>query len=531
MRSKILLLASLSALALLFYYPVVSILVWGFSPSTLLEVLRDEYYRRVIAFTFWQAILSTLLTLAIGLPGAYLFANYEFPGKRVLKALLTVPFVMPSVMVALGFIVLFGRSGMVASLIGRDPGILYSWKAIILAHAFYNFPVVLRMVSALWERISPSYEEVASTLGAKGFTLFFSVTLPMLLPGLAAAGMLTFIFCFMSFSIPLILGGYRYTTLEVAIFTSIMTLLDFRTGSALALLQMAFSFTFMYLYLNLLDEYSRASSQGIIRRQRRVSLGDLLTVKGLVMLLYFAFITAFILGPLFAVVYSSLIYGDRLSLEWYKRLFSEEYNPLFGTNVLGIIKNSLLFGFSTVVLATLLALLTAYVSHRWSFRGKRVFDTLATLPLASSPIVLGLGYLLAFREFVGSPLLIIMAHTTMAYPFALRSISAALKKVGVSVREAAMSLGATELRAFLNVELPLALGGLIVGAIFSFAMSMAELGATYMLYKPEYTTMTIAVYRYIGARQFGPASALAVLLMVISAIGFMIIERVGEEAW
>ncbi|AAL81872.1 putative sulfate transport system permease protein, ABC transporter [Pyrococcus furiosus DSM 3638] len=305
-------------LFMFFYFPLMSILkegLWdnGITLKYILQVISNSYHRRVVFFTFWQALASTLLTLLLGLPGAYIFAKYDFPGKGILKALLTVPFVMPSIMVALGFILLFGRSGVIAQLIGRDPGILYSWKAIILAHAFYNFPVVVRMVSSLWQRINPHYEEAAISLGARGFTLFRKVTLPMLMPAIFASSMLTFVFCFLSFSIPLILGGYQYATIEVDIFTAIMTLLDFKTGAALAIIQIFLSFIFMYLYLKSLDLYAKAEEQRIFRKPLPLTLKELLGVKGVFITLYSSVVFLFILSPLIAVVYHSFTYGGRFT--------------------------------------------------------------------------------------------------------------------------------------------------------------------------------------------------------------------------
>lgn len=531
----LLLLPSLLFLVLFFYYPIALILLDGLSWGSLSSVLANPYYRHVILFTIEQAIGSTVLTLLLGLPGAYLFAKYDFPGKRFLKALLTVPFVMPSIMVALGFILLFGRSGFITSLLGRDLGVLYSWKAILLAHAFYNFPVVVRMVSSLWARINPHYEEAAESLGARGFTLFRRVTLPMLYPAIFASSMLTFIFSFLSFAIPLILGGYRYGTIEVAIFTSIMTLLDFRTGAALAVLQMGLSFTFMYLYLKSLDAYSKAEEQRVLQRPRKLTLSDFRGLRGAGIVLYSLIVFLFILAPLLAVFYDSLTSSGHFTLKWYRHLFESSYNPIFGSDSLHAVIWTFVFGFSTVLLATLIALTMSYSSRRWDLPGKIIFDVLATLPLGSSAIIIGLGYIKAFHRppllLLGSPFLIIAAHTTIAYPFALRAVSAALKKVRPSLREAAMSLGASDLLAFLKVELPLAFGGIVVGAVFSFAMSVAELGATYMIYQPKYTTVTIAIYRYLGSRQFGPASAMAVVLMLVSMAGFLVIERTGEEVW
>ncbi len=528
-------LPALAFLVVFFYYPVALILEDGLSVSAISSVLSNPYYRHVIAFTILQAVGSTLLTLAIGLPGAYLFAKYDFPGKRILKAILTVPFVMPSIMVALGFILLFGREGFFTSILGRNLGILYSWKAILLAHAFYNFPVVVRMVSSLWERINPHYEEAAMSLGARGFTLFRKVTLPMLYPAILASSLLTFIFSFLSFSIPLLLGGYRYSTIEVAIFTSIMTLLDFRTGAALAVIQMTLSFTFMYLYLKSLDRYSKAEEQRILREPRRLKLKDMLSLKGLGITIYSAIVFVFILSPLLAVVYDSITWKGKFTLEFYRRLFDSSYNPIFGSDSLHAIAWTFAFGFATVLLATLIALAIAYSALRWDLPGKTLVDVLATLPLGSSAIVIGLGYIKAFHRppllLLGSPYLIVAAHTVIAYPFALRAVSSSLRKVKSSLREAAMSLGATDFKAFLKVELPLAFGGVLVGAVFSFAMSIAELGATYMIYQPEYTTITIAIYRYLGSRQFGSASAMAVILMIVSLVGFLLIERTGEEVW
>lgn len=531
-------LVPLAFLLVFFYVPLVSIIktgLWenGFTLKYISAVLQNDYHRHVILFTVEQAIASTLLTLAFGLPGAYIFAKYDFPGKRLIRAILTVPFVMPGIMVALGYILLFGRDGIITGLFGHDLGILYSWKGILLAHAFYNFPIVIRMVSSLWQRVNPHYEEAAMALGARGWRLFWRVTLPMISPAIFASAMLTFVFCFLSFSIPLIIGGYQYATIEVDIFTSIMTLLDFKTGSALAIIQITLSVVFMYLYLRSLDAYARREEQKVLRKPVPFTRRDWLSLKGLVIALYSFLVFVFIVSPLMAVLYDSLRFNGHWSLEWYRRVFSVEYNPMFGATTLDAIRNSLAFGFTTVVLSLLVALPIAYALHRWNFTGKRLFDVMVMLPLASSPITLGLGYV---RVFHATPLyytfwIVAVAHTIIAYPFVLRAVSTSLKKIRPNLFEAALSLGAREWKAFLKVELPLALGGVIVGAIFAFAISIAELGATYMLAKPEYTTMTVAIYKFLGARQFGSASALSVLLMVVSMAGFLTIEGVGEEVW
>jgi len=229
----LLLLAPAAFLLLFFYLPLGSVLVGGvtdsggrFNLGILKSLLGDPYFLRIIGFTVWQAILSTLLSVLMGLPGAYLLARYDFRGKRLIQALTTVPFVLPSIIVVLGFVRFFGNNGILnrflMSLFGRtEPPlrILYSLQAILLAHAFYNFPVVVRIVSSLWRRIHPSTEEAARSLGAHGLRLFWRVTLPQILPALLSAAALVFIFCLLSFAIVLVLGGGpRYTTLEVEVY-------------------------------------------------------------------------------------------------------------------------------------------------------------------------------------------------------------------------------------------------------------------------------------------------------------------------
>ncbi|HII60355.1 ABC transporter permease [Pyrococcus horikoshii] len=508
----------------LFYIPFLRILSLGLSFQGLLAVLRDSYYRRVISFTFGQAVLSTVLTLIVSFPGAYVLSHYDFPGKRTLKAIITVPFVMPSVMVALGFIILFGKQGPFSWL-----NILYSWKAIVLAHIFYNYPVVVRIVSSAWERINPHYEEAALSLGAKGFTLFRKVTLPLLFPSILLSSLMTFIFCFMSFSIPLILGGYKYATIEVAIFSSAMMLLDFKTSSSLALLQLVFNFLLMYLYIKIASAYSREEEQKVNVRRKKLTLSP----GGILILSYFILIFLLILGPLFAVFLDSFMFNGKFSFEWYRRAFSQEYNPMFGTSSLFALLNTLRFGFLAVGISLLLSLPLAYLSIRKKLRGKSIIDVLVTLPLASSPVILGLGYLITFRSspIYGHWILIALAHATVAYPFVFRTVSLAIQKVKKNLSEAALTLGANEAYSFMRIELPLIKGGVLVASVFAFAISVAELATTYMLAKPEYTTLTLAIYKFISSRQFGPASALSVILMAISMLSFLLIERIGEEVW
>ncbi|SVC72900.1 uncharacterized protein METZ01_LOCUS325754, partial [marine metagenome] len=207
-------------LAIFFAYPLGSILErslggdsgFGFDPFRVL--LSDSYYLGRIWFTVWQAVVSTLLTLAVGLPVAFLFARYEFPGKTLLKAVSTLPFVMPTIVVAMGFTALFGSQGIInstmMSMFGMEEPpirISNSLTIIFMAHAFYNYAIIVRIVSALWSNLDPSLEHSAKVLGAGPIRTFYHVTLPMLLPAIVSGSLLAFAFSFTSFGVVLVLGG------------------------------------------------------------------------------------------------------------------------------------------------------------------------------------------------------------------------------------------------------------------------------------------------------------------------------------
>lgn len=199
--------------AVFFAYPVAAIVarglhvdgVWRF--GRLWDVLGQSDIRHVLWFTTWQALASTALTLLIALPGAYVFARFDFPGKQVLRAVVTVPFVLPTVVVGTAFLALVGRGGLLDELWGARLDTTV-W-AILLAHVFFNYAVVVRTVGGLWAQLDPRQEEAARMLGASRWTAWRTVTLPALGPAVAAAALMVFLFTFTSFGVVQILGGRR----------------------------------------------------------------------------------------------------------------------------------------------------------------------------------------------------------------------------------------------------------------------------------------------------------------------------------
>ena len=254
----------LAFLAIFLFYPLLSILGVSLAPngqldlSSLAEIVSDEYYLGTIWFTVWQAALSTALTLLLALPGAFVFARYQFPGKNLLRALSTIPFVLPTVVVAAAFGALLGPHGRanqaLMDLCGLDTAPLdlrHTLAMILLAHVFYNYAVVLRLVGGFWSNLNPRLEEAAAVLGANRWRLFREIVLPLLTPALGAAALLVFIFCFTSFGVVLLLGGPRYATIEVEIYYQTVSFLNLPVAAALSLVQIAFTTVLIWLYTQL----------------------------------------------------------------------------------------------------------------------------------------------------------------------------------------------------------------------------------------------------------------------------------------
>jgi thiamine transport system permease protein len=535
-------------LALAFYFPLLRLFQEGLVEEGqgrvtfryLAEIFSEPYFRRVILFTAEQALLSTLLAVAIGLPWAYIFTRYEFPMKRALRALTLVPFVLPAVTVALGFILFFGNNGhlnrLLMGLFGlEEPPLrtLYSLRGIVLAHAFYNAPIVTRMVHAQWERLDPTYEESAQALGAGRFRRLVTVTLPLLLPSLMTSAALAFIFCFLSFPIVLALGGARFSTLEVQIYTEFIVLFNRRLGAALAIVEVLLSLAFTYGYILLEGHFTRELEA--VRPRPTVKLFSKPTWGRLGLFLFILASGVVFLGPLASIVYDSFTreWAGRtaLTLHWYSYIFRPEHEALIGAPPLRTIANSLQFGLISMALGVLLGLPLAFALARFRFPGRRLFDALVMAPLGVSSVALGAALLVASLKtpLKAGWLAIPLAHAILAYPFVIRAVVPVLEGLERGLVEAARSLGASRFRAFREIELPLIARALLVGAVFAFAISLGEMSATIMLARPEWKTIPLAINDLRAARSFGGASAMSVLLILVTGGAFIVLERFGER--
>jgi len=542
-----------AAFLLLFYfYPLASIFQESFARSKegplapFVLALTSPTTNKVIGFTFYQAALSTLATLALGLPGAYLLARYRFPGQSLLRAFTTVPFVLPTLVVAAGFNALLGPRGWVnlgwMSLFGLTVppvNFLNTLGAIILAHVFYNTTIVLRLVGDFWSRLDPRLEAAAHTLGADRRRTFRHVTLPLLTPAIAAAALLVFIFDFTSFGVILVLGGPSFSTLEVEIYRQTIAFFNLPLAAALSFLQLTCTFGLTLIYTRLAASLSlplTTKPQAITRRPLKTFTARL-SASLLSLTLIVLLIT-----PLGALALRSVTRLEPkrgqpdsatpgFTLAYYQELSVNRNNSLFYVSPLQAIGNSLLIAGATVLFSLVLGLSTASALIQ-SGRRSALLDSLLMLPLGTSAVTLGLGFIVALDQppldLRASPLLLPLAHTLVAFPFVVRSLTPALRSIQPRLRYAATVLGASPAQVWMNVDLPIVGRAILVAATFAFAISLGEFGATAVIARPEHPTVPVAIYRFLslpGALNYGQAMALSTILMLVCAAGILAIER------
>ncbi len=521
---------------LFYFYPLAGICIKSFVAdgridlSFLDQIFGSRRIGKIIWFTFWQAGASTLLTLATALPCAFVFSQYRFRGKGFIKTLASIPFVLPAVVVAAAFQACFGRSAILGFTIDH-PLVL-----IFMAHVFYNFSVMLRIISGFWATLQGRIVEAAAMLGAGAFQVFFHVTLPLLKPAIWAASALVFIFCFSSFGIILILGGPSYSTIEVEIYRQAAHLFNLPVASFLSLIQILFTLVLMGIYTRFTRRATRFVPDGENHDLKRP---ETWWEKSMVMAVI-AFIFLLCVLPLLALVIKSLFHGGQFSFVFYRALFENVSDSIFYIPPFHAIKYSLAFAVTALVIAVITgvcaALFIRYCETRFHKGWSSVFDPIFMLPLSTSAVTLGFGIIITLDKpplnLRTSIFLIPIAHALVGFPFVVRAILPALRSIPEQMPDAAAMLGGSPLQIFRHIDLPLMSRALVAGAIFAFTISLGEFGATIFTARPETPTIPVAIYRFLGqpgAMNYGQAMAISTLLMGVTALGYVMIENFRKE--
>ena len=498
-------------LAVFFAWPLVAILQRSLVTDGALDipfdVLASSSTREIAWFTLWQATASTALTLVAGLPLAWALSRFSFPGRSLVEALVLVPFVLPTVVVATAFIAFL------------PDGVERSVWAILLAHVFFNVAVVVRVVGAFWAGLDDRLWDAAATLGASPVERHVRVTLPLLAPALASAASIVFLFCFTSFGVIVVLGGIRYATLESEIYNQAARLFDLRTAAALALLQLAAVAAVVVVSGMLERRLGGGRRRGV--RPPRPAGSQRVVVAAIV-----ALSLGLLALPPLALVLRSLQVSGGYGLRHFASLFDS--TPALLVTPWHAVLNSLLFATT----ATAIALCVGVPAAIAAAGGSRGLDVTLMLPLGASAAMLGFGFLLAFDDppldLRSSLVIVPLAQALVATPFVVRSLVPALRARDERLPEAAAVLGATPAQVRREIDLPLVARPLAVAAGLAFAVALGEFGATVFVFRAEWPTVPVAIFRFLGrpgADNVGTAMALCVVLMILVTTVALVSQR------
>lgn len=520
----------LAVLGAFFIYPVTGMISRGFwtagsfDPGAVLAVLGRDRVHQVVWFTVWSAGLSTVLAVVLGVPAAYVLHRLQFPGQRLLRTVIVVPFVLPTVVVGVAFRELTAPSGLLGAL-----NLDGTATAIIAALVFFNVSVVVRTVGSFWEGLDRRTEEAAAALGAAPLRVFGTITLPVLMPAIASAASVVFLFCSTSFGIVLTLGGLRYANVETEIYQLTTQDLDLPAAAALSVLQIAVITCLLALSHRTRRKapaLSRAGETGRRPRGRDVPA-----------LAWTAAVIGLLLMPLVSLLIASLRIDGGWSLANYRALQTTGAHNALLVTASSALAHSLQIAVQAAAFALVLGAVVAYLVSRpprtgWVRRASGAFDAVFMLPLGVSAVTLGFGFLITLNkaplDLRSSSLLIPIAQAMVALPLVVRTLAPVLSSIDPRQREAAASLGAGPLRVLLVVDLTYAWRALMAAAGFAFAVSLGEFGATSFLSRDDNPTLPVVIFRLIGrpgAENFGMALAASVVLAVATGVVMLVVER------
>lgn len=528
---KIVSILVLGLYALFLIYPLYKLLYNAFFANGVFTLEQFEkffsqsYYVKSIFNSIKVSGLATLLTLIIGIPLAYFYQMYEIKGKTVLQVIIILCSMSAPFIGAYSWIMLLGRSGIVTKFIEsilpvRVPSI-YGFNGILLVLALQLFPLVFLYVSGALKNIDNSLLEAAENMGCSGASRFFKIVIPLCMPTIIAATLMVFMRAFADFGTPLLIGE-GYQTFPVVIYNSYFaeTGSDHNFGAAISVIAIiitAIIFLFQR-YVNSKFTFTMNAMHSIERKQ-------LHGIKSVLVHFYCWFVVLLAFMPQVYVIYTSFlktsgkIFIPGYSLDSYRFAF---------THLTSAIPNTFLIGGFALLLVIILAILIAYLVVRRSNTVNKVIDTLSMVPYIIPGSVVGIALVMAFNKkplvLAGTAAIMIVALVIRRIPYTIRSSTATLQQIPMSIEEAAISLGSSKLKAFFTITVPMMANGILSGAIMSWVTIITELSTAIILYNLKTITLTLATYTYVSRGNYGIAAAYATILTfatIVSLLAYM----------
>jgi len=492
-----------------------------------LDFLRIAH---VAWFTFLQAMCSTFMALLIGLPAAFYCGRRRFPGRRFLLSLSVVPFCIPSLIIALGYVTFLGLNGglnqFLMFIFGlKEPPVkvLYSFAGLIIAHGFYNFPLIMKNVADSWERLPSEPAESARLLGAGEGRIFRTITVFQLLPSIASSSLLVFIYCFLSFILVLLFGGIGNSTLEVEIYKASRSTLDFKLAGGLAAVETLILSVVTTFYC-ILEHKTGMKTKGLKTSPTNVRK----TLKGPVELFVFIVlifaIILFFIAPLAGIVVNAFTSSragvSGFTLETFKRVVKMRS---FWPSVKSTVKIAAGTGLLCTLIGFAYSVLLRFMERKAGEKMNVFLKVLPMLPMAVSSVVVGVLITMIVKR--GNVFLLVLAQSALSWPLAFRIIYLNMSKISDDLLDSALLLSKNKLDLLVRILVPLCLPSLISAFGFCFAVSAGDTTLPLVLAIPKLDTLSLFTYRLAGAYRFNEACASGVILGLICALVFTLKEK------
>ncbi len=462
-------------------------------------------------YTIRIAVTSTIIALVVALPCAFFCAKRKFFGKKLLLSLSAIPLCLPPLLLALGFVLVFGMQGyynksLVFLFNVKDSPLrfLYSFWGIAIAQGFYNFPLIMKTVSDTWQKLPQDQAHSARLLGANERRIFCTITFHQLLPSIVSSCALVFLYCFFGFLIVLLFGVVGSTTLEVAIYKAVRASLNFKQASFLALIETTIVLTVVFIWLKL--ERNAKKNTGLVFDNDENILTKISKNEMPFFVLTMTIVILFLAFPLLAIIIKAFS-GNGFSTILSRASFWES---LYTTIIVGIASASL-----STISATVISLC---IKKADPFSTKTIFRVIPLLPMAVSSVVLGFGIIMIFSR--SNPIVLVFAQSSLAWPFAYKQISTRLDKIPYATLEAARILSYNKFDEIFKVEIPMCKQSIVSAFAFCFSISCGDTVLPLVLAIPRFDTLALFTYKLASAYRFNEACAAGIILLALSAIIF-----------
>ena len=498
-----------------------------FTLENFAKFFSKTYYIESIWNSMKVSVMATVITLIIGIPLAYFYQMYEIKGKTVLQVLIILCSMSAPFIGAYSWIMLLGRSGIITkfleSLLGIRMPSIYGFNGILLVLALQLFPLVFLYVSGAMKNIDNSLLEASENMGTSGVKRFFKIVIPLCMPTIIAATLMVFMRAFADFGTPLLIGE-GYQTFPVVIYKSYFaeTGGDHNFGAAISVIAIIITAIIFLIqkYINGKFTFTMNAMHSIERKKAH-------GIKNILINFYCWFIVGLAFLPQVYVIYTSFL---KTSGEIFLKGYSLNSYKFAFTHLKKAIPNTFIIGIGALVLVIILAILIAYLVVRRNNLINKTIDTLSMVPYIIPGSVVGIALVMAFSKkplaLTGTAAIMIIALVIRRIPYTIRSSTATLQQIPMSIEEAAISLGSSKLKAFFTITVPMMANGILSGAIMSWVTIITELSTAIILYNLNTITLTLATYTYVARGNYGVAAAYATILTVTTIISLLIYMKV-----